>query len=550
MTACSECHRPIPDGAWACSTCSAPVPFTGNAGLAPLVGATVAGKYFVHQFLGRGGMAEVYKATELGRDRVVALKILRSSALPDESARRFQREIAAASRLRHRNSIEVLAFGTAEDGAVYLAMEFVPGRTLARVIADEAPLAGRRVVHVAAQILDALGEAHALGIVHRDLKPANVMLDPLRDGGDFVKLVDFGIAMLRDQGRAEVRLTQQGTVYGTPAYMSPEQIRGEPPDARSDLYSVGVMLFEMLTGVLPFEAPSPMAVAMRHLTDPAPRVSQVRPDRPIAPALEALVARALEKDCALRPASAAEMREALVATLTALPESERAPPRSELPATAPFPSSAVVAPARVEAGAPGSEPAPDRRRRAWALAAALTLVTVTALAAALPIALRHPKARSQAPRVAPSPEPASAAPAAPAMPPVPTVVPVATTAAERAPPASERRPARAAIAVTPASGGRAVPRREAALAIRLVRGELNSISTPPAATGDGVLVLEATPWAEVTLDGRPLGETPREVRLQAGTHVVRAVHPEFGVREERVSVRPGERKMWTGSLAP
>ncbi len=537
MAACSECHSPIPDDAWACSTCSTPVAFTGSVGPGPLIGTKVAGKYFVHHLLGRGGMADVYKATQLGDDRAVALKVLRPSALPDEGTRRFQREAAAASRLRHRNSIEVLDFGTAEDGVVYLAMEFVPGRTLARAIADEAPLAGCRVVHIAAQVLDALGEAHVLGIVHRDLKPANVMLDPLRDGTEFVKVVDFGMALLRDQGRPEPRFTQQGMVCGTPAYMSPEQIRGERLDARSDLYSVGVMLFEMLTGTLPFEAPSPMAVAARHLTDPAPRMSQVRPDRPIAHEIEALVARTLEKDRALRPVSAAAMREALVA---ALPESGQGLPRRELPATLPFPSSAVVLPGRLEAGAPG----PDPRRRRAALAAALALVMVVAFATAVSTALRHARAHSTQAQ-APSPE---AVTPAPAIPPVSAAPPAATVAAPRSPAVLERRPAAAPL--TPPPGGRATPRREVALAIRLVRGELNSVSTPPAATGDGVLVLQATPWAQVALDGRPLGETPREVRLQAGIYVVRAVHPELGVREERVSVRAGERETWMGSFAP
>ncbi|OFX20896.1 MAG: hypothetical protein A2V77_24625 [Anaeromyxobacter sp. RBG_16_69_14] len=503
----------------------------------------MAGKYFVHQLLGRGGMADVYKATQLGGDRVVALKILRASTLPDEGALRFQREIAAASRLRHRNSIEVLDFGTAEDGTIYLAMEFVPGRTLAHAIANEAPLAGQRAVHIAAQILEALGEAHALGIVHRDLKPANVMLDPLRDGTDFVKVVDFGIAMLRDQGSAEPRLTQQGMVYGTPAYMSPEQIRGEPLDARSDLYSVGVVLFELLTGALPFEAPSPIAVAARHLTDRAPRMAQVRPDRPIAHAIEALVARALEKDRALRPASAAAMRAAMMDTLT---ESERAPPRRELPATVLFRSSTVVAPARLETAAPSREPVPDRRRRALAVALALT---AAALAAALPTALRHARARTQAHEEAPTPA-TIATPLAPATPASATDPPVATVAVPHPPAALVERPAPAAASAPRPSRGRPPPRREATLAIRFVRGELNSVSTPPAATGDGVLVLQATPWAEMTLDGKSLGETPREVRLQAGTYVVRAVHPEFGTREERVSVHAGERKMWMGSFAP
>jgi serine/threonine-protein kinase len=220
-----------------------------------LVGTTIAGKYFVHQLLGRGGMGNVYKATLLGPDRPIALKLLAKASRSDPTlARRFEREATAASRLHHPNAIEVVDFGESNDGSLYLAMEFVPGRTLAQVISENAPLPAARAVHLLAQVLEALGDAHANGVIHRDLKPANVMIDPLRNAAGFVKVLDFGIATLADAD-AEARLTGRDVVYGTPAYMSPEQIRGEPLDARSDLYSAGVMLFEMLSGVLPFEAP-------------------------------------------------------------------------------------------------------------------------------------------------------------------------------------------------------------------------------------------------------------------------------------------------------
>ncbi len=501
-----------------------------------LVGTTIAGKYFVHQLLARGGMGDVYKATLLGADRPVALKLLAKASLSDPAlARRFEREAAAASRLRHPNSIEVVDFGTASDSSLYLAMEFVPGRTLAQVIAAEAPLPAARAVHVLAQVLAALADAHANGVIHRDLKPANVMIDPLRDPSGFVKVLDFGIATLADSD-GDPRLTGRDVVYGTPAYMSPEQIRGDPLDARSDLYSAGVMLFEMLSGVLPFEAPTPMGIAAKHLADPAPRLSEWRPAVAVPPALEALVTRALEKDPALRPASAEAMRADLVASLAALPEPARAPPRRELPQTEGIPRAA----------------ARERRRSSFRGRALLAAGSAAAAATAAALLLAGgrdwvrgdaPRAQSVAQRGAPSP---LAQPAALAHPPAPAAIAAVGRDARAAPPrgAATTTGERHAVAERrPDARPRPVP-------IRLVRGELNSVPTPPAATGDGVLVLVATPWADMEVDGIPLGETPREVRLRAGTYSVRAVHPDLGTREDRVVVGAGERKLWAARYEP
>jgi hypothetical protein len=287
-------------------------------------------------------MADVYKATDRRSDRLVALKVLRGSSSRDEERfRRFEREAWAASRLRNRNSIQVSDFGVTPDGLVYLAMDFVCGPTLARVIAEEAPLDDARALHIGAQILSALMEAHALGIVHRDLKPANVMLELSPNGTELVKVVDFGIATSAGPVEGEARLTQEGMVYGTPGYMSPEQIRGEELDGRSDLYAVGVMLFEMLTGALPFEAPTPVGIAAKHLSDPPPRLTDRRPARAVDPVLEAIVTGALEKSPAMRAASAAAMRDALLACA----KFGRPVPPRELPVTAPL-SGADVAKAK------------------------------------------------------------------------------------------------------------------------------------------------------------------------------------------------------------
>jgi hypothetical protein len=545
MPICSACRRSVEEGAVACPTCGAATDQVAGK----RIGTRVAGRYFVHQLLGRGGMADVYKATDLTQDRPVALKILRRTSLPgDDGPRRFRRELETASRLHHPNSVEVFDFGFTADGSAYLSMEFIPGRTLAEEIAGGVALREERALRITAQILSALAEAHHLGIVHRDLKPANVMIDPLRGEGDHVTVLDFGIATLGDQPTDERRLTQRGLVFGTPAYMSPEQIRGEPLDPRSDLYSVGVMLFEMLTGTLPFESPAPMGLAVKHLTEPPPRPGERRPAIALVPEVEALVMQALQKDRTLRPASALAMRAQI---LQSHPEGSGETP-AVLPPTAPFP---ILGGGDRSGEGTGAHEFRGRglswRRGRWVAALAVPGALALAIAG---LAIRHgsdrflstaaepesaARASTMAVEVRPEP-PASALAATSYSPPVAKVAPPE-------PPAGVRK-AKPAAAMAPA--GMPTLGSGPATAIRLIRGELNSIATPPALTGDGVLVLEATPWAEVSIDGTRLGETPREVRLSAGRYRLKAVHPELGAREEQVSVQAGERRLWSVTFEP
>jgi serine/threonine-protein kinase len=505
-----------------------------GAAVDPLIGALLAGKYFVHHLLGRGGMADVYKATWLDADRPVAVKILRGSPTADPLlACRFEREAHAASLLRHPHSTEILDFGTGDDGSLYMAMELVPGRTLARVVSEEAPLDPPRAVHVAAQVLEALAAAHLHGIIHRDLKPANVMVAQ-RDGADFVKVLDFGIAILAEQADAEARLTQHGMVYGTPAYMSPEQIRGDPVDARSDLYAVAAMLFEMLTGAPPFSAATPLALAAKHLTEPAPAVDR---GAAIPPALAAVVARALEKDPAQRPASADAMRRDLLASLGPQPGPTPAAFRRDVPPTEAFPAGASEEPRHGRAAVPG------RWRRAAFAASAIAVVAGTAVGQWSPWSRANSGGEILSSTAAP-PDPAPHA----THPPAP-----APAAPERGPtpqPSQQRTVARVPRERTERAAAASESPAAAAPVIRLVRGELNSVTTPPSASHDGVLVLQATPWAEVSIEGHLLGETPREVRLASGSYRVTAVHPTLGVREGKVVVAAGERKLWTANFAP
>jgi serine/threonine protein kinase/tetratricopeptide (TPR) repeat protein len=294
-----------------------------------LVGRTLPGGYHILDLISVGGMGRVYRAQQSALGRTVAVKIIHPHLLADEnSALRFMTEARAASQLNHPNSVSVFDFGRTDDGQPYLVMEFLRGKDLARVSYEEGPLAFARIVDVLRQVLLALGEAHDLGIIHRDLKPENVILEPLRRGGDFVKVVDFGLAKLRADTQTP-SVTSPGIVCGTPDYMAPEQGRGDPLDGRSDLYAVGVILFQLLTGRLPFRAENPTQVVMMHLTVPVPDPRQLAPERAIPDALVDVVMKSLAKDASRRYQDALEFADALKQALV-LAESLPPPDRLSL----------------------------------------------------------------------------------------------------------------------------------------------------------------------------------------------------------------------------
>jgi serine/threonine-protein kinase len=260
------------------------------------VGRALPGGYLILELVGIGGMGRVYRAEQTNLGRTVAVKIIHPHLVGEENAAaRFITEARAASRLNHPNSVGIIDFGKSPDGQLYLVMEYLRGRDLARVTYDDGPLAFRRIVDVLRQTLAALAEAHSQNIVHRDLKPENIILEPVRSGGDFVKVVDFGLAKMRAETQ-QPGITSPGIVCGTPEYMSPEQARGDPLDARSDLYAVGVILYQLLTGRLPFEAESPTQVVLAHLTQLPRDPREVAPERGIPTPLVAVVLKALAKD--------------------------------------------------------------------------------------------------------------------------------------------------------------------------------------------------------------------------------------------------------------
>ncbi len=326
-TAPSSGKRPCPHCGTACaleqqycSACGFPVGDAATSEDDRFVGTTLPGGHQILDLISVGGMGRVYRAEQAVLGRTVAVKIIHPHLLSDEnSALRFLTEARAASQLNHPNSVSVFDFGRTEDGQPYLVMEFLRGKDLSQVAYEEGPLPFSRIVDVLRQVLAALGEAHELGIVHRDLKPENIILQPLRRGGDFVKVVDFGLAKLRADTHAP-SVTSPGIVCGTPDYMAPEQGRGSNIDGRSDLYAVGVILFQLLTGRLPFEGESPTQVVMMHLSIPAPDPRQVSPKREIPAAMAEVVKKALAKSPNQRFRDAHEFTEALQEALGSLRE--------------------------------------------------------------------------------------------------------------------------------------------------------------------------------------------------------------------------------------
>jgi len=410
-----------------------------------LVGQVIGGKYEILRILGRGGMGAVYQARNLAMDSLAAIKVLRREAAEDlEAIERFYREARASSRLHHVNTIRIFDFGQAEDGRLYLVMEYLEGQSLWKEMRACGPMSPDRVLRIAEQVLKSLGEAHAMDppIVHRDIKPENVFLVRMRGETDFVKVLDFGIA----KSTGDPSLTR-GAI-GTPKYMSPEQAEGRRVDARSDLYSLGVMIYEMLAGRPPFQSDTPMRLLLMHMHEPPPPLRQCCPEVPRE--VEGLVMALLEKDPGRRPASADDVL-ARIAAIRSLgpsarvqadvvsveeptvPVGQRPPGPDPRPASragtlpdSPDPSPATTTPARwptLPTPSPSPTPpvsrtdrevaaAPYRPRRPWKV---LVGAGVLVLAGVLAVALWNRGERPRDPAVgAPVQAPAAAeAPAAP-----------------------------------------------------------------------------------------------------------------------------------------
>ncbi len=265
----------------------------------PLIGATVGGRYRILERIGVGGMGTVYRATQAGLERHVALKILKKELTWDkDTVTRFHREARAMSLLTHPNTVRVFDFGETKDGMLFFAMELLEGELLTTRLEREGALDVRDAVRFAQQILRSLAEAHSKGIIHRDLKPDNIYLARVEGHPEpVVKVLDFGIAKVIQGDRMIDQLeTQAGTVFGTPRYMSPEQAQGKKLDPRSDLYSVGILLYQLLTGHAPFVDDDAVVVMAKHIRERPDPPREAAPDRPIPLSLDRVVMRAVEKD--------------------------------------------------------------------------------------------------------------------------------------------------------------------------------------------------------------------------------------------------------------
>ena len=270
-------------------------------------GQVIAQRYRLGRLLGWGGMGMVFEAEHVTIRRQIAVKLLHSTFIDlQDAAKRFEREAVTAGRLRHPNCVEVSDFGQLDDGALYLVMELLTGRSLGDLLDDCDRLAPARAIHVVRQVLRGLAHAHSLGVVHRDIKPDNVFLIERDGDADFVKLLDFGIAKLVGDAAAGMsQLTQTGTAVGTPSYLAPEQVFGGSLDGRADLYSTTVVLYEMISGRTPFSGDA-VAVVKQHLTADPPPITEVAPDVEVSPYLAGVIERGLAKSPDDRYASAEE----------------------------------------------------------------------------------------------------------------------------------------------------------------------------------------------------------------------------------------------------
>lgn len=380
MKICDSCRATYPTEYSTCPKDGTTLRFSSE--LTP--GTVVRGKYEIQEKIGTGGMASVYRAQHLAFNEVVAMKVVSQKLMEDEGfLKRFKTEAVVTRKLEHPNAVRVEDFDTLEDGRPFMAMEYVKGRSLRHILVDKKVLPPERAVNIARQASAALAAAHKLGITHRDIKPDNILLVENPDGSDTVKVLDFGIAKIREGSPgfgAGYTPTQTGLVVGTPQYLSPEQAMGKhgsEVDGRADLYSIGVVLYEMLTGQLPFHSDTTIGLLMHHIhTVPTP-AHYLKPDLNIPPAISLVLMKILEKDPSKRFQTADELVTALsapqnwAATAVMGSGSFEGPVVASAPARAPEPAPTTPTPV------PAAVPAP-------AASSAVSAAVLTPLPAEIP----------------------------------------------------------------------------------------------------------------------------------------------------------------------
>ncbi|HYO91511.1 MAG TPA: serine/threonine-protein kinase, partial [Pyrinomonadaceae bacterium] len=317
MKLCSACQRCYEDSDAVCSFDSgALVPSRHGSRL-------IAEKYRLDRLLGRGGMGAVYEGTHVDLDRPVAIKLLLPDFTADpEALERFRREARAAARLNHPNVADTYDYGSLPEGGAYIVMELIDGDTLREHMDAVGQLPFSEAIRIARQVTNGVEAAHRSNITHRDLKPSNIILTRDHDGHMLAKVVDFSVAKLKEGTTSGTALTATGSLIGTPRYMAPEQCADNKTDARSDIYSLGVILYEMIAGRAPFEGPTTTAVAIKHIQTPPPPVEEFRPDTPAA--LRGLIEQSLAKSPSERPQTAQEFAARLDEAASELPQPEAA----------------------------------------------------------------------------------------------------------------------------------------------------------------------------------------------------------------------------------
>jgi serine/threonine-protein kinase len=562
----------------------------GERGAPPLVGSRFGDRYVVDALVGEGGMGWVFRATHKYMQQTVALKVMRRDVARNRGAiERFFQEARACSRLRHPHTIKVHDFGVSDDGYPFLVMEYLEGASLDVVLTHEGALAPARVVRIALQLGKSLAEAHGLGLVHRDLKPSNIFLAHIPGEVDYVKVLDFGIAKFvageeAERGPGAGALTGTGMVVGTPRYMAPEQVRGRPLDGRADLYALGHLLYEMLSGRPAFRADSSAELMAMQLTETPAPLDELLPAGAVPSALTALAQQLLAKNPDERPASAEVVLQRLTALAPGGVDRSGAAPRAAEP---PRPARSRHIPPSAVAPAPslttsGVRPRPGGHRTLWQAAAGAAALAV---ALGVAIALLLPPGPRDAPGGAGPAGPAgpAAGPAA-GLPDTAAVVAAGPdvdggSGARRAASAPEPTPgrwlsdrtpdadSRAATAVlTPPDGGAPVARHPPSAPVArhppsaddataaapataaAAAATPDYTATPPAAPAPTADVrLETVPsGAEVRRGGELLGRTPYTLRAPAGAEVALTL-ARRGYDPVEATIVPGEttRRSWT-----
>ena len=367
MKTCPQCGREYDAQTKFCPTDGSTLRSASGSG-DDIIGSVIADRYHVIRKLGEGGMGQVYLAEHVKMGRMSAIKVMTPALVHDTDAvGRFNREAANASRINHPNIAAIYDFGETSEGLIYLAMEFVEGESLTKLCEALGALPAPRAAEIARQVASALEAAHERGIVHRDLKPDNIMISRGRDGADLVKVVDFGIAKAAEG--AGQKVTRTGLVVGTPEYMSPEQLTGDTLDGRSDLYALGLVTFNMLTGMLPFTGQTTQEALLKRLTDRPLSLAEACPDLSWPPELQAVLDRALSRLAQDRYQHASEYGVAIVAAVADAREGELLRAPTEVIPGAARASSGSTAPAA--AAAPSTAPSPPRTARKRFLVPAL-----------------------------------------------------------------------------------------------------------------------------------------------------------------------------------